>query len=251
MPSSSSAPSSNVPWYNVSRMAMGVSFRISPQNCGIWFNSYQHLMQFDMFQTSWKLWLTWVGVQSSQCLKTICLYREKPDQGTIIYASVYFVSVIMNMQYRRTGAFLYLETLMFDTCLSISSSGNITVTSGIISFRTHPGSSRHIWFWYMLNHVCGLDFLFLSDTCPSCFHWFPCAAPSRIFFCQPRRPPRQISTDSHDFESRYEQKMPFIYGHGFEGWMTCFFSWLYNAVVPYSGTTQNKHSHLCTYIYIW
>jgi hypothetical protein len=41
-------------------------FGISP--VAIWTNSYQHPTQFDLFQTSSKLSLTWVGVQILQSL---------------------------------------------------------------------------------------------------------------------------------------------------------------------------------------
>jgi hypothetical protein len=45
--------------------------RISSNKFSIWTNSYQHRMQFDLFQTSSKFWRTWVGVHVLRVLSQI------------------------------------------------------------------------------------------------------------------------------------------------------------------------------------
>jgi hypothetical protein len=49
-------------------MSAGIAiFRFSTKSCAIWPNFYQHPMQFNLFPTSAKFRLTWVGVKSLQC----------------------------------------------------------------------------------------------------------------------------------------------------------------------------------------
>jgi hypothetical protein len=69
----------------------------------------------------------------------------------------------------------------------------------------------------ILIHVCRLFRLgcFLTRII---FHWFPCSGPSRVFLFPPWRPPRTISTNSPEFEFRYQDLMPFIYGQRFCCW---------------------------------
>jgi hypothetical protein len=90
------------------RLRRECHIRNLPEQIAIWTNSYKHPTQFDLFQTSSKFSLTWVGVHSLQSLgcsqQFLILVYCTIQYYTIPYYTILYYTILYDTTTKRTSA---------------------------------------------------------------------------------------------------------------------------------------------------